>query len=91
MQNKPDINRVAIKWKRTATGSSKKETKSKTSNETRKFSGNLSGPRPIGIRISHEAQISVASQPGIYRDKASIGLLDDAVKMNHPKYKPAIK
>jgi len=91
MQNKPDINKVAAKGKRTATGSIKQEINSKTSNETRQFSDIFSGPRPIGIRISHEAQISVATQPGMYRDNASIGLLDHAVKMNHAKYKPAIK
>jgi hypothetical protein len=93
IQDKTPINVEVTGWKCAAIGSNKKkETKNKTANETCKYSGMFSGPRTIGgRRTKHEAKTTVASQLGMYREKASTGQSEYAVKKNHPKYKPIIK
>jgi hypothetical protein len=66
--------------------------KNNTASETCTYSGTRNGPRPIGMSNSHKAQIATADQPGTYRETISTGPFGhQAAKMNHPKYKPAIK
>jgi hypothetical protein len=95
MKNMAVIKIVISGWKWIAIGKTREVIKSKICSGTCTRSGRLKVPCSIGRRISQDAKMSVADQPGKYRERLPIMRLDkaedDVRKKNHPPYRKRIK
>jgi hypothetical protein len=90
-KNTPTIRNVVRGWKYCAIGNIRRQTSNRTPAETRKVLGICKGPSITGKRTTHKDEITVAVQPGIYRETASTYAFDKEVKKYHTPKTASIK